>query len=206
MSDWTIAVIAVSALLAVWYVVGHFYNRERGRRLMRWVQRGLDALGGEWEAGWIGSPASGARVNVRRGTQPFRRLELTLLLENRELPFLWLLDRLRGRRDRIIMRGTLRSPRHGEVIAFSSGPTDLGSEAWTWEESSVGLRIASRGRQGPRMAASLMPWFTAYGSHLRRFHWRNQDPHINLELAIAGLLDTKAETVFADLVNGLRST
>ena len=206
MNDWTIAVIAISALLAVWYGVGHFYNRERGRRLMRWVQGGLDALGGEWEAGWIGSPASGARVNVRRGTQPLRRLEMTLLLENRELPFLWLLDRLRGRRDRIIIRGTLRSPPRGEVIASSSGPTDLGSEAWTWEESSVGLHIASRGRQGPHMVASLMPWFTAYGSHLCRLHWRDQDPHINLELAIAGLLETQAETVFADLVSGLRAT
>ncbi len=206
MNDWTIAAIAVSLFLAIWYGAGHIYNRQRGQRLMRWVHGGLDALGEEWQAGWIGSPASGARINVRRGHHPFRRLELTLLLENREIPFLWLLDRLRGRRDRIIMRATLRSPRHGEVMAFSNGPSDLGSEAWTWEESSADLRVASRGRQGQRMAESLMPWFTRYGSHIHRFHWRKQDPHINLQLSIGGLLETKADRVFADLTNALRST
>ena len=59
-------VITVSALLLAWYVAAHLYNRRRGRQLRRWLEAGLAELGGEIEVGWIGSPASGARFNVRR--------------------------------------------------------------------------------------------------------------------------------------------
>jgi len=69
----------------------------------------------EREAGWIGSPASGARINVIHAAPPFRRLEMTLLLENREVPLLWLFDRLHGKRDWLTIKATLRSPRRGEV-------------------------------------------------------------------------------------------
>jgi len=203
MSDWSIAVVALSTFLVVWYAAGHVYNRRRGRRLFRWVEDGLTALGREWEGGWIGSPAAGARINLRRANPPFRRLEVTLLLENRELPFLWLLDRLRGRRDRILLRGTLRSPHRGEVVLSSNGSMDQVSGDWTWSDLSSSQRVASRGPLGERMATSLAPWFLAYGSHLRRFHWRKQDPHVVLQLSIAGLLETDAETVFADLSNAL---
>jgi len=44
MDQGTIAVIAVSVLLAVWYVAGHLYNRRRGHRLRCWLEVGLDAI------------------------------------------------------------------------------------------------------------------------------------------------------------------
>lgn len=206
MSRGMMVVIAVSVLLAAWYAVGHLYNRRRGRRLRGWLESGLGALDGEREAGWIGSPASGARINVRRAKPPFRRLEVTLLLENREIPLLWLLDGLRGRRDRMIMRATLRSPRRGEVMVSLDGGTDQEAGSWTWLEGPRGLTIAYRGRNGQRMAAAMEPWLHTYGSHLRRFHWRKQDPHINLQLRIADLLDTEAETFLADLSMALQTS
>ncbi|MHC4404618.1 MAG: hypothetical protein ACYTG0_33610, partial [Planctomycetota bacterium] len=84
MDPGTIAVIGLCAFLALWYGVAHLYNRYRGQQIFRWLKAGLDVLGGEVEAGWIGSPASGARINVTHAKPPFRRLEITLLLENRE--------------------------------------------------------------------------------------------------------------------------
>ena len=109
------AIIGLCVILALWYGVGYLYNRQRGQRLFHWLEQGLDVLGGERESGWIGSPASGARVNILHAAPPFRRLEITLLLENREVPLLWLFDRLRGRRDRLIIKATLRSLRRGEI-------------------------------------------------------------------------------------------
>ncbi len=206
------AVIAVSVLLAVWYVAGHIYNRHRGLRLCRWLEAGLNALGGEKEVGWIGSPASGARINIRRAKPPFRRLEITLLLENREVPLLWLSDHLRGRRDRVTIRGTLRSPERGEVEVASNLPTRSkrcsydGANAWTWQEGPHGLNVAYRGLNGQRMANALEFWLSAYGPHLRRFCWRKQDPHINLQVRITGLLETKAETFLTDLSTALRAS
>jgi len=205
MDQGTIAVVAVSVLLGGWYAAGHVYNHRRGRRLRSWLEAGLDVLGGEREAGWIGSPASGARINIRRANSPFRRLEITLLLENREVPLLWLLERLRRKRDRIIIRGTLRSPRRGELKVTTNPSADREAEAWTRREGPQGLSVAYRGDHAQRMVSALEPWLDCYGASLRRLHWRKQDPHINLQLSIAGLLETKAETLLTDLSIALRA-
>ena len=42
MSPGTQAIVALSALLVVWYVAGHLYNRQHGRRMRRWLGAGLD--------------------------------------------------------------------------------------------------------------------------------------------------------------------
>jgi hypothetical protein len=203
MNPGTLAVGAVSALLVVWYLVGHLYNRRRGRRLRNWLTDGLDMLGGKREEGWIGSPASGARVNIIHADPPFRRLEVTLLLANREIPLLWLVEHLRGRRDRIIIRATLRSPRRGEVRVRPGGRDERQVESWTWQEGPHRLSIGCRGRGAQRLVAALKPWLEAYGAHLDRFDWRKQDPHVDLQLRIAGLQETSAETFFTDLITAL---
>ncbi|MGD2143010.1 MAG: hypothetical protein PVF54_00885 [Anaerolineae bacterium] len=205
MSPGTLAIVAVSVLLAAWYAAAHIYNRRRGRRLRSWLEDGLDALDGERTSGWIGSPAAGARINITRARSPFRRLEITMLLENREIPLLWLLDYLRGKRDRTTIRATLRSPSPGEVTVSSRGRTELQGESWTWLEGPHGLSVAYRGRSGSQLARSMRPWLEAYGTHLDRFHWRKQDPHIVLQLGIAGLVETRAETLLTDLSTSLRA-
>jgi hypothetical protein len=205
MNPGTLAIIALSALLVAWYIAGHLYNRRRGKRLRHWLAAGFDVLGGEREEGWIGSPASGARINVRYAEPPFRRLEITFLLANREIPLLWLLDRLRGRQDRIIIRATLRSPRRGEVRVRQGRRIDKGAESWTWQEGPHGLHVACRDHKARQLVTALEPWLEVYGAHVSQFDWRKKDPHINLQLRAAGLLETKAETLLADLGSALRT-
>jgi len=204
-----IAVIGLCVFLALWYGGGYLYNRRRGQRLFRWLEIGLDVLGGEREFGWIGSPASGARINVIHAAPPFRRLEITLLLEYREIPPLWLLDRLRGKRDWLIIKSTLRSPRRGEVevsltksgaLSLSKGKTTRRQEqTWTRQEGPHGLIIAYRGSGAQQKVAMLEPWLETYGAHLHRFAWRKTDPHVQLQMKVAGLLATSSETFLADL-------
>jgi len=200
MDPGTVVVIGLCIFLALWYGGGYLYNRRRGQRLFRWLEAGLDVLGGEREAGWIGSPASGARVNVLHAAAPFRRLEITLLLENREVPLLWLLDYLRGKQDRLIIRATLRSPRRGEI---EIGParrkaTRRREQPWTWQEGPHGLAVAYQGPGGQRQVAGLKPWLETYGAHLRRFVWRKADPHIQLQMNVADLLATSSEAFLTD--------
>jgi hypothetical protein len=213
MNPGTVAIIGLCVFLALWYGGGYLYNRHRGQRLFRWLETGLDVLGGEREAGWIGSPASGARINVIHAAAPFRRLEITLLLENREVPLLWLLDYLRGRQDRLIIRATLRSPRRGEVEVKTETSLRRAQsrrfgirarkrrreQPWTWQEGPHGLAVAYQGPGGQRQVAGLKPWLETYGAHLRRFVWRKADPHIQLQVRMAGLLTTSSETFLADL-------
>ena len=205
MDPGTILVIGLSALLALWYGGGHLYNRRRGQRLFRWLEMGLDSLGGERESGWIGSPASGARINVRRAAPPFRRLEITLLLENREILPLWLFQHLRGSRDWLIIKATLRSPRRDEVeVVSASGRVaqDLRREKdlpWVWKDGPHGLAVAYRGPGAQGQAAALEPWLETYAHHLHRFSWRKTDPHVQLQAKAAGLLIIPSETFLTDL-------
>jgi len=209
MDPGVVAVIGLCVFLALWYGGGHLYNRHRGQRLFRWLETGLDVLGGEREAGWIGSPASGARINVVRAAPPFRRLEITLLLESREVPLLWLFDHLRNRQDRLIIRATLRSPRRGEVKIDSAKSSALSlpkgraarrrEQSWTWQEGPHRLAMAYQGPGAQRQVTALEPWLETYGAHLHRFVWRKTDPHVQLQMKVAGLLATSSETFLAGL-------
>lgn len=194
-------VIGLCAFLALWYGAGYFYNRRRGQRLFRWLKAGLGVLSGEVESGWIGSPAAGARVNVTHAAAPFRRLELTLLLENREVLPLWLFDHLRGRRDRLIIRATLRSPRRGEIEIGSARrrAARRRQKPWDWRDGPHRLAIAYQGPRAGQQAIALEPWLQSYGAHLRRFYWRKRAPHILLEINLAGLLAAPSETLLEDL-------
>jgi hypothetical protein len=200
-----IVIIGLCLLLVLWYAAGHAYNRRLGRRLFYWLEAGLDVLGGEREAGWIGSPASGARVNVTHAASPFRRLEITLLLENRELLPLWLAHRLRGNQDWLIIRATLRSPRRGEVeIVPARGQIAQGlrgeqERPWTRQDGPHGLAIFHQGPGAQRQATALEPWLEAYGMVLFRFSWRKTDPHIQVQVKAARLLDTSSDTFLTDL-------
>jgi hypothetical protein len=201
-----LVVTGLCVVLALWYGGGYVYNRRRGQRLFRWLEAGLDALGGEVESGWIGSPAAGARVNVVHADPPFRRLELTLLLQNREILPLWLVDHLRGRRDRLIIRATLRSPRRGEIEIGSARrqAARRRQEPWEWQEGPHWLAIASQGLGARQQAAALEPWLQSYGAHLHRFCWRKSDPHIVLEINLTGLLATPSEKLLDDLLAALK--
>ena len=192
----TVAVIGLCAFLALWYGAGYLYNCRRGQRLFRWLEPGLDVLGGDRETGWLGSAASGARINVIHAAPPFRRLEITLLLENREIPLLWLVDRLRGRRDRLIVKATLRSPRSGEV-EVGSGRRRVAHRrdpSWTRQEGPHGSVVAYRGPGAEQRIAELAPWLRAYGASLHRFSRRKTDPHVQLHLQATKLLATPSAT------------
>ena len=201
MNTGTLAVIGLCIFLALWYGVGHLVNRRRGQRLFHWLEEGIEVLGGKIEAGWIGSPASGARINVLHAAPPFRRLEITILLANREIPPLWLLDHLRNTTDRLIIRATLRSPRRGEVeVSPARGTTRRHlQESWTLQPGPHGLTVAVRGPGAEQQAKSLETWLQTYGTHLQRFIWHKADPHIQLQVKTNRLLATSCEAFLADL-------
>ncbi|HEY73544.1 MAG: hypothetical protein DRI81_12115 [Chloroflexi bacterium] len=206
MDSKVVAVIGLCVFLALWYGCGYLYNRNRGQRLFRWLEAGLDVLGGERESGWIGSPASGARVNIVHANPPFRRLEITLLLENREVPLLWLFDYLHGKRDRLIIKATLRSPRRGEIEVGSARrkAARRQEQPWTWQEEPHGLAAAYLGPDAQRQVKTLESWLETYGAHLHRFSWRKQDPHIQVQVNVGGLLATSSETFLADLQSAVK--
>lgn len=201
MNAGTVAVIALSVVLLLWYVGGHLYNRRKGRWLRQWVERGLEEMGEEWQGGWLGSPASGARILVHRAHPPFQRMEVTLLLENREIPILWLADRLQGKKDALILKATRRSLRKGTLHAGPPSqvlvPPLL---SWHQEKGPHGLIVASRDSGALQRTEGLAPWLDHYGPYLRRLVLQEEDPHLTVWVNVSDLArNVPAAVFFKDL-------
>jgi hypothetical protein len=101
----TSSAIALAALLLLWYVVGGFINRRRAGMIVRQVRDSIESLGGTATIRWIGRNAF--RIEVEKLAAPFEKLSISGLLEPRETFFLWLVWRLAGRQDWLMIRAAL---------------------------------------------------------------------------------------------------
>jgi hypothetical protein len=199
-------VTGLGLVLVAWYLIAAIYNRRFGLRTYRWLQAGLEVLGEpkSVQASWIGSSGSGARIGLQRAHAPFQRLELAYLLESRELAPLWLMDVLRGKRDQLILRGTLGHQRSGELEVLPSGDRLLKTmrqetkPPWTLTDGPHNLVIAQR-RAAKQQTEWVTPFLERYGPNLKRLSWRPQDPNILIVLRLAKLPDDEAATLFQNI-------
>ena len=90
-----------------WFALGTQRNVRKGNDALRWLQDGLKLLGGKAKLRWLGS--SVVELTIPSAKEPFHQAELVVVLEPRDVPFLWWYYRARGRRDLLIIRGQLRS-------------------------------------------------------------------------------------------------
>ncbi len=112
--------LALAVSLGVGYLVGLYVNRRRGQAAYRWLAQGLrQSFDGGVQGRWLGSASTGARLSVQRPGGPFRQVEVAFLLQTRELWPLWLVNRLRGKGDQLVLRVWLR---HGVPVEWEMGP------------------------------------------------------------------------------------
>jgi hypothetical protein len=100
------ALVALLVVVMLSFALGTQRNIARGNELLRWMQTGLPLIGRRATLRWLGS--SVAILGISDPNEPFREAEVLVVLEPRDLPWLWLFSRGRGRRDFIIVRGSLR--------------------------------------------------------------------------------------------------
>jgi hypothetical protein len=101
-----IFVVVVIAIVG-WFALGTHVNVRKGHGFLEWLQDGLPLIGEKTTLRWLGS--SVVHLQIEKAREPFRRVEVLIVLEPRDVPPLWLLSRLRGRRDLLIVRTELRS-------------------------------------------------------------------------------------------------
>jgi len=188
--------IILSIVLVIWYLGASIFNRRRGITIFRWLQAGLEHLGGEVNARWIGSSGSGAQIAIRKAKPPFRQVDLIYLLATRELLPLFLVNLLRDRPDRLIVKLTLRSVSQGEVeVVKARSPqarqlrTADEKSAWQLEELPHGLLLGARGREGQAMKAALMPLIEKHAARIHSISWNKQPPHLITIIAVRGLYE-----------------
>lgn len=133
--------IVLVAVVMGWFGGGVIWNIRRGNAVLKWMQGGLPAIGEKTTLRWLGSSA--VELGIAKAKPPFRRFELVVVLEPRDVPWLWLWSLARGRRDMLILRGLLISaPRlEYDVIAPASwtGRDALGRAALArWGDETLG--------------------------------------------------------------------
>ena len=135
----TILIVLVAAIMG-WFAFGVISNIRRGNAVLRWMQTGLPRLGEKTTLRWLGSSA--VELAIAKARPPFRRVELLLVMEPRDVPWFWMLARLRGRRDMLIVRGQLTNGPRFEFDLLAPGSwsereTAGRGEAQRWETESL---------------------------------------------------------------------
>ena len=109
----------IAAIVIGWFALGMIWNIRRGSAVLKWMQRGLPRLGEKTTLRWLGT--SVVQLSIAKARSPFRRAELVLVLEPRDVPWFWVFARLSRRRDTLIVRGQLASAPQYEYDLLAPG-------------------------------------------------------------------------------------
>jgi hypothetical protein len=130
--------IALGVLVMGAFAGGVIWNIRRGNAILHWMQGGLPSIGEKTTLRWLGS--SVVELNIGKAKPPFRRFALVLVLQPRDVPWLWLWSLARNRRDMVILRGALTSAPRLEYDLIAA-------ESWTGRSTLSSAQSAKWGTQ-----------------------------------------------------------
>ena len=102
-----VLLLLIAVVVMGFFAGGVIWNIRQGNALLGWTQTGLPLIGEKTTLRWLGS--SVVELNIAKAKPPFRQFNLVLVLQPRDVPWLWLFSRMRKRRDMVILRGNLTS-------------------------------------------------------------------------------------------------
>jgi hypothetical protein len=181
-------VLVLGAAFLAWYFAGNELMRRRARRLALWTKRVVDPAGGRQSVRWLSQQAF--RLEVEEAGSPFRSLQVTGLVESWDVPMVWLWNRLRGRRDMVLLQVCLRQPprwgfevyRPGSVLA---GDARHFARQEGWPEAPLDDLVVAADNDGPRrLAVELVGLLEAERWRLVRLALRRRGTHLTLALNV----------------------
>ena len=178
-----------AVVLVAWFAAGTIWNVRLGREVMRWMQGGADgglrALGDRTTVRWLGSSA--VELAISEAKAQFAKVTVVLFLEPRDLPW-WPLSRARGRRDTLILRGTLRRAPGCELEIIDpaswSGREALSRIPREWQVREGQLRIHHDGAAALERAEALLALAGRAGFAVQRLSVRRAEPNFQLHVAL----------------------
>jgi hypothetical protein len=202
MSPTTSLLIALLLGVLLWFAIGTQRNIRRGNQFLKWLQDGLPTLGPRTSMKWMGSSA--VHLRISRPAQPFDEAEVVVVLEPRDLPWLWAFSRRRGRRDFLILRARLKhSPGFELEAAASEGWTarqriaTLDTEAWKharWGTVDVAHSADAQVQEVHRLWDRLV----ANSGGLWRLSIRRDRPHLEVHALFPPHLGDAASTALIE--------
>jgi hypothetical protein len=183
-----IGIVAVAVV--AWFAAGTIWNIRKGRELMRWMQGGLPVLGERTTVRWLGSSA--VEMVIRDGKAPFASATLVIFLEPRDMPWMWALGRVGGRRDTLIIRGMLRQAPAIELEALDplswSGREVLRRIPPNWQVREApplsGAVVHYASPEALLKADALLNLARQAGLAVDRLSVRRTEPHFQVHVAI----------------------
>jgi hypothetical protein len=185
------ALMALVVLVLGWFAVGSAANVRRGNAVLKWLQGGLPKLAEKTTVRWIGTTS--VDLALVRARAPFEAAAVVIFLEPRDLPWLWALSRLRGRRDTLILRARLARPPHEDLEI-------LDPRSWSGRDALGGMREERWSVREPRSADDLPAYYKfestiaradallaparAAGVTVRRLSVRRGEPHLQLHVDV----------------------
>jgi hypothetical protein len=154
------------------------------------MQGGLPLLGGRTTVRWLGSTA--IEMAIRDGKAPFAGAVLVIFLEPRDMPWMWALGRMRGRRDTLIVRGVLRRAPAVELEALDpmswSGRDALPRVPPDWPVRQAalpgGLAVHHANAAALERADALLAQAERAGLAVKRLSVRRTEPHLQLHVLL----------------------
>jgi len=180
-----------------WLLIGTLVNRRRAAALSRWVYQEARPYGSKLYVRWITMAAF--ELTVPQARAPFRDLAFTALVESREMPFIWLFNRLRGRGDLLVLRAeTRRRPVWGLEVFHPRGV--LAGDArraaedagWTPAAGADDLLRANGGGAAAELSDRLLAALGPYAPRLERLAVRREAPQLLVALTLRGLTPATA--------------
>jgi hypothetical protein len=182
-------VLAAGALLLGWYLAGNELMRRRARRLARWCRDAATPFGGTLAIRWL--TTGSFQIEIQNPTRPLQSGSLTGLVESLDVAAIWFLNRLRGRRDMILLQLTLdRRPIWG--LEIFRDPSILAADARHrareegWQISNLGEHqlAAPDGEAPAEFAQALHTALADQSRNLVRLAVRRQGVHVSLALNV----------------------
>ncbi|HEX6989565.1 MAG TPA: hypothetical protein VF282_08855 [Bacillota bacterium] len=101
-------IFGVAIAFLVWWMAGAQFNRRRAAHVARLIGQAIRPLGRGAAMRPLGNSAF--RVDLERPAAGLEGLTLLCLLEPRDFPLAWLWMRIRGHRDRIVIKAAFDRP------------------------------------------------------------------------------------------------
>ncbi len=200
-----LSVIGILIFLG-WYAIGTQLNVRKGNDMLRWLQDGLTLAGEKTTMRWLGS--SVVELKVQQAKAPFRQVEVFIVLEPRDVPFLWWFFRARGRRDFLIVRGQLRTMPDFELEAldrraWSTRGVEQAVKSRGWRPAAATPRsplVAYAERdEGIQAAPELLDLAALPGSSPIRLAIHHAVPNLEAQWALTDIKGLSARHIFETL-------
>jgi hypothetical protein len=199
--------LAVAAVLALWYFFLSRYNRRKGSRALRWVEKACRGKGHVVETRWRG--ASRVQAQLGFAAHWFENARVTVRLLPRPMPLQWLLSLWRNERETLTFEADLDYAPGFRLQIFrhrwlTHQPRRLASNGRTWSISQPGpVVLTTRTQLTQELTPVVNALMTTRGHHLIAVHFRPESPHLTATVALDALSDPDGAASFLTVVRDL---